>query len=118
MSTITIFPSTYTRRAAPAAASPALRLTRRGRLVLVATFLAVIAVAMVALGGLAIGTRDSGTPEPVRTIEVGPGDTLYAIAGTVARPGHVREMIDRIEQLNALTGPELQIGQQLAVPLH
>lgn len=129
MSTITIVPSTYTAR--PLAersraaertdagrSAAALRLTRRGRLVLLAGFLATIAVLMVVLGGLATGTRDSGTPEPTRTIEVGPGDTLYGIAGTVAAPGHVREMVAHLEQLNALSGPELQVGQRIAVPLH
>jgi hypothetical protein len=119
MSTITIVPRTYIARPLPERdRGAALRLTRRGRLVLLAGFLATIALLMVVLGGLATGTRDSGTPEPTRTIEVGPGDTLYAIAGTVAAPGHVREMVAHLEQLNALSGPELQVGQRIAVPLH
>lgn len=126
MSTMTFVPSTGTvrgtRRTAAvrddrSSSGPALRWTRRGRLVLIAGFLAVIAVLMVVLGNLATGTRDSGSPEPVRTIEVGPGDTLYAIAGTVSAPGHVLDMVARIERLNALSGPELQVGQRIAVPL-
>lgn len=121
MSTMTMVPSTYAVRGARRGAGPTaacgVRWTRRGRLVLVAAFVAAIAVLMVVLGNLATGTRDSGTPEPVRTIEVGPGDTLYAIAGTVAEPGHVLDMVARIERLNALSGPELQVGQRIAVPL-
>ena len=93
-----------------------LKLTRRGRLVLLSGFLAVIAALMVALGPVATATFSSGTPEPVRIVQVGPGDTLYGIAGQVARPGHVREMVAHIEQLNSLAGPELQVGQQIAVP--
>lgn len=93
-----------------------LRLTRRGRVVLVLAFLVLAAVVMTAAGGLATATRESGTPEPVRIVEVGPGDTLYGIAGQVAGPGQVRDMVVRIEQLNSLDGPQLQVGQRLAVP--
>lgn len=124
MSTMTIVPSTGSIRDAlgggdrvTRAPGAPVRWTRRGRMVLVAAFLAAIAVLMVVLGNLATGTRDSGAPEPVRTIEIGPGDTLYAIAGTVAAPGHLLDMVARIERLNALSGPELQVGQRLAVPL-
>lgn len=93
------------------------RLTRRGRTVFLMAFLAVVAMVMVALGGLAAATHDAGTPEPVRVVEVGPGDTLYALAGSVAKPGQVREMVAHIEQLNSLTGPELQVGQRIAIPV-
>ena len=91
-------------------------LTRRGRVVVVLAFLALAAVLMTTFGGFATATREAGTPEPVRIVEVGPGDTLYGIAGTVAEPGHVREMVAHIEQLNSLDGPELSVGQRLAVP--
>lgn len=100
----------------PERAAGRLRLTRRGRVVFLVGFLAVIGALMVALGPVATATFSSGTPEPVRVIQVGPGDTLYGIAGQVARPGHIREMVAHIEQLNSLNGPELQVGQQIAVP--
>lgn len=104
-----------TRRVAVAA--PAVRLTRRGRVVLVLAFLALAAIAMVALSGIATATRDSGQPEPVRYVEVGAGDTLYGIAGEVAEPGKIREMVAHIRSLNSLPSAELQVGQRLAVPL-
>jgi hypothetical protein len=94
----------------------ALRLTRRGRVVLVVAFLAIAAALMTAFGGLATATLDGGTPEPVRIVEVGPGDTLYGIAGEIAEPGKVREMVHHIEQLNALPGAQITVGQRLAVP--
>lgn len=104
--------------AASAATGPrTVRLTRRGRTVFLMAFLAVVAMVMVALGGLAAATHDAGTPEPVRIVEVGPGDTLYALAGSVSKPGQVREMVAHIEQLNSLPGPELQVGQRIAIPL-
>ena len=92
------------------------RLTHRGRIVVVLAFLALAGVLMTTFGGLATATREAGTPEPVRIVEVGPGDTLYGIAGSVARPGHIRDMVAHIEQLNSLSGPELTVGQRLAVP--
>ncbi len=95
----------------------AVRLTRRGRIVVMALFLALALAVMVGLGGWATATRDAGTPEPVRVIEVQPGDTLYAIAGELAGPGEVREMVHRIRQLNALPSGGLQAGQKLAVPV-
>jgi LysM repeat protein len=79
-------------------------------------FLAVALAAMTVLGSWAAASRDAGTPEPVRVVEVQPGDTLYGFASQVAAPGHVQDMVAHIEQLNALDGPELQVGQRLAIP--
>ena len=95
---------------------PQLRLTRRGRLLLVLAFLLAALVAMVLSGGLAAAGREAGTPEPVRVVQVQPGDTLYGIAGELARPGHVRDMVHRIQQLNSMSGSSLQVGDSLAVP--
>ena len=111
MSTITIS-SAF----APTVRAPRVRLTRRGRAVFFVAFLAAVLVAMSALGSLAAASRDAGTPEPVRIVEVQPGDTLFNLAGEVAAPGKVRDMVAHIEQLNALNGPELQVGQKIAIP--
>ena len=92
------------------------RLTRRGRIVFLLAFLAAAFVMMVGVGGWATATRDTGTPEPVRVVEVQPGDTLYDIAGRVAEPGKVREMVLHIQQLNSLPNATLQVGQKLAIP--
>ena len=100
-------------RVAPA---PTVRLTHRGRMVFVLAFLAAALVVMVAFGGWATATHDAGTPDPVRVIEVQDGDTLYGIAGRVAEPGKVREMVHQIQQLNSLSGAGLQAGQKLAIP--
>lgn len=92
------------------------RLTRRGRIALVLTFLTVALALMVPFGGWATATLTGGSPEPVRIVEVQPGDTLYGIAGDLAKPGRVREMIHRIQQLNSLPGGQITEGQKLAVP--
>jgi predicted Zn-dependent protease len=101
---------------APARLTRRVRLTRRGRALFFGVFLAVALAAMTALGSWAAASREAGTPEPVRIVEVHPGDTLYDIAGEVAAPGKIREMVAHIEQLNALDGPELQVGEKIAVP--
>lgn len=119
MSTLSISPafSPSVVRAPRVSDATSVRLTRRGRIVVLLAFLVVAVVVMMSLGGWATATRDSGTPEQVQTIEVGPGDTLYKIAGSIAEPGKIREMVHHIQDLNALNGPGLVVGQKLAVPL-
>src|SRR4051794_10768188 len=111
MSTLSISPAFR-----PDVRRPTVRLTQRGRVVFVLTFLAAAFVVMVAFGGWATATHDAGTPDPVRVVEVQEGDTLYGIAGQVAEPGKVREMVHQIQQLNSLAGSSLQVGQKLAIP--
>jgi predicted Zn-dependent protease len=111
MSTLSISPAfDFSRR------PTTVRLTQRGRVVFVLAFLAAAFVVMVAFGGWATASHDAGTPEPVRVVEVQPGDTLYGIAGEVAEPGHVRDMVLHIQQLNSLSGGGLEVGQKLAIP--
>jgi hypothetical protein len=101
----------------PSPAAPvAVRLTRRGRVVAVLAFLGLALALMTAFGGWATATLSGGTPEPVRVVEVGPGDTLYDIAAEVAEPGQIRAMVHRIQELNSLTGSQIQEGAKLAVP--
>lgn len=106
-------------RVAPVATRPtprAVRLTRRGRAVLMLVFLVLALGLMIPLSGWATATLTGGTPEPVRVVEVKPGDTLYGIAGDLAESGKVREMVLRIQQLNSLPGGQITEGQKLAVP--
>lgn len=93
-----------------------LRLTRRGRVVLVALFLAVVLGLMVAFGGLATATLSADDPQDVRYIEVQPGDTLYGLAAEYAEPGEIREKVHQIRKLNDV-GSVLQPGAELAIPL-
>lgn len=118
MSSLTISPAfnPSTRQTRVRRPRPAVRLTRRGRITIVLAFLALAAALMTVFGGLATATREGGTPEPVRVVEVGPGDTLYGIAGDVAEPGQIREMVHHIQELNSLSGSGLTVGQRLAVP--
>jgi Tfp pilus assembly protein FimV len=84
--------------------------------VVAAALLVLLAVAVFAGAG-SVATERPGTPEPTRTVVVGPGDTLWGIAAEVAPAGEVRSMIDRIERLNALDSAMVQAGQRLQVPV-
>lgn len=127
MSTLTLSPAlsdspfvrarTVRRTPSPAAASPVLRLTRRGRLVMVVSPFLMLMVAAVAFGSSLAATDEAGEPVPTRTVVVGEGDTLWEIAATVAEPGETRDMVHRIIELNALPVGSIQVGQEIAVPL-
>jgi LysM repeat protein len=93
------------------------RLTRRGRLVITAAFLVVFMVVLTVFGARSAATGESGKPVPTHTVEVGQGDTLWGIASRVAAPGQVNDMVIQIEELNAMSGPELAVGQKIAVPV-
>lgn len=114
MSSITLAPEFQIRRSV---AGPAVRLTRRGRLVLLTAFLAMVAVLMVAVGGLATATRDAGPAAEVRIVTVAPGDTLYGLASGIAEPGKIREAVAEIKQLNSMSSSSLQVGDRIALPL-
>jgi hypothetical protein len=115
MSTLSISPA-FDYSSDPRTRRSTVRLTQRGRVVFLLAFLGAAFAVMVGLGGWATATHDGGTPEPVRVIEVEAGDTLYGIAGQVAEPGEVREMVYEIQKLNSLSGGGLEVGQKIAIP--
>jgi hypothetical protein len=93
-----------------------LRLTRRGRLVVFLLGLVVLLGIGLALAAGSVATSEPGTAEPTTVITVGTGDTLWDIASDVADDGQVRDMMTRIERLNALDSTSLAAGQQLRIP--
>lgn len=117
MSTIAAAPGLGARASVRRPAPAAVRLTRRGRLVLLAALLALVFAALTVFGGESAATSEKGSPVETRTVEVGAGDTLWEIAADVAEPGEIRQMVYRIEELNALDGSALAVGQELAVPV-
>ena len=119
MSTLSISPAFVPSAAAKPrlARNATVKLTRRGRVVFLLAFLAMALVVMMSLSGWATATRDGGTPQQVRIVEVQPGDTLYGIAGTIAKPGKIRETVHEIQQLNSLPSGGLSVGQKLSIPV-
>ncbi|WP_426172515.1 LysM peptidoglycan-binding domain-containing protein [Microbacterium sp. DWRC1-3] len=105
----------------PASTRPStrLRLTTRGRAVLLA-FASVplaVGIAFAALsGGSAIASGADAAAVSVETVTVMPGDTLWSIATGVAPDADPRDVIGEISRMNLLRGGELQIGQTLAIP--
>ncbi len=96
-------------------------LNRRGRLArsLVVLSLAIVMVATFAFSAGA-GSTDSmaATPESFVTVVVGPGESLWSLAGRMAGDGDARSLIEEIMVVNSLATPDVQAGQSLRIPLH
>lgn len=98
---------------------PALRLTRRGRLVVfAATLIAVLGFGLV-VSSAVVATSDSGEPPATEVVVVQPGETLWQIAGDIHPGGDIRDTVDDIMRLNALDSPAgLQMGTELHLPVY
>lgn len=97
----------------------ALRLTRRGRVVVFGLALAVVLALSVLVGSGSVATSEKGAPAPTETIMVGPGDTLWAISSEIAAEtgqDDVRDVMAQIEELNSLDSGMLIAGQELRIP--
>ena len=94
------------------AAAPSLRVTRRGRLVVLA-----LALLVVLLPGAwrAMATAQVEGPTTV-AVTVQPGDTLWGIAAEIDPGADPRALIAEIREMNALTQSGLVPGQVLVVP--
>ncbi|CAH0206562.1 MULTISPECIES: LysM peptidoglycan-binding domain-containing protein [unclassified Microbacterium] len=103
----------------PARTATRLRLTTRGRRVLVALAALPLAVGIgfaAISGGSAIASGEATVTASFETVTVMPGDTLWSIAESVAPYADPRKVISGIESLNMLGGQSLQVGQELAIP--
>lgn len=106
----------------PAPSATRLRLTARGRGVLLALAAVPLAVGIgfaAISGGSAIasgGDASSVSSADFATVTVMPGDTLWSIASSIAPAADPREVIGEIARLNLLPSGQLQIGQELAIP--
>jgi len=125
MSTMTIHevrlsPTRVTRPAARRVERPStVRLTRRGRVTVLLLGLVLALAGGITLGAGSAATERPGTPDPTRVVLVGTGDTLWAIAADAAAAtgeDDDRDVVDRIERLNALESGMVLAGQRLRVP--
>ena len=93
-----------------------LRLTRRGRLVLVLVAMALlfVAVSVGRAGSQAATVSDTGPG--LEQVTVQPGETLWAVAQRIAPDNDPREVIAQIRRINDLETSTLQAGQQLLLP--
>lgn len=98
--------------------APKLRITKRGRAVLlflVALPLVVAAFLFATNGGGATATLE-GSNVPFQFVTVEPGESLWQVAETIAPSSDPRDVIDAIVKLNALDSADVAAGQQLAIP--
>lgn len=118
MSAITLSPSGSSFAAARAARSahPRLRLTPRGRAVLLVLIALPITLWLLVAqinGGAATGSHEGGS---VPIVMVQPGESLWAVAERVAPGADPRDVIDAIVAFNHLGSADVMAGQQLGIP--
>lgn len=119
MSTTFVSPAAF--RPAPSSRAavrrPTVRLTRRGRAVVVALALGLMLLVGLALSATSAATDEAGPAGATEAIRVGSGDTLWAIAAERATDGEsVQGVIDEIRSLNGMDSGALDAGQLLLVP--
>lgn len=101
---------------------PPLRLTRRGRIVLIGIPLVLLAALLLSLAGFfnsPAKASDSAADLEVTSavsVTVQPGQSLWGIAATVAPERDARDVVADIVQLNNLSAGAVFPGQQLFVP--
>ena len=124
MSTITLghFPSRAAVAPRPArsrAAAPHVRLTGRGKAVVLAIAVGVIGLLAIVLGPSSTATDTAGAPQDTTTVRVLAGHTLWEIAAEANPGGDIRATVDDIIELNALPNASaLQMGSEIAVPVY
>ena len=116
MSTLSISPVFSAPRVARPTRS-SVRLTRRGRVVMLLAALFLLLVSAFFLGSVAVGSETPGQAEPTEIVMVGTGDTLWGIASDLNADGDIRSTMREIERLNALESVALSAGQKLRVPV-
>jgi hypothetical protein len=109
----------------PAPRRSTVRLTRRGRLVVVvmltAAFLSLAVLAWLAIAARAAQAADRGSPpgavyQNLTSVVVHPGQTLWSIASQAEPTADPRVVMQQIIDLNALRGTSIEPGQRLWVP--
>jgi LysM domain len=98
----------------------ALRLTRRGRIVVAAVAALLVTVVSLLAAGAAQATNHGLPPGAARQnlvqVVVGPGQSLWSVAESADPDQDTRAVIHQIVDLNALSGDVVFAGQQLWVP--
>lgn len=93
-----------------------LHLTRRGRRVVQAVAVLLAGAALFS-GGRAVAESPAAGVS-VDSYTVGSGETLWSIASAFTGPGQdVRDTVDRLADLNGMSGSGLTAGEQILVPV-
>lgn len=98
---------------APNTRTAALRRARLRRMLVLVVLIAAGAV----FGPKAFATDATAAPVQLDTYTVGSGDTLWDIAANLTPQGRdVRDTMAQIQDVNAMTGTQLQAGEQILLP--
>jgi len=111
-----VLPVRVSRPGRPERAAAPVRMTRRGRLVVLALLFGLLLGIVVVAMAPATATNDRGDSVVAGRVTVQPGDTLWAIADRVRPDADPRATITRIKDMNGLTSGAAQAGQVLLVP--
>lgn len=107
--------------AAPSSRRTRLRLTRRGRVAFTTIgALPLVVWALVTILGSGGAAAEAGAELGARTFDyvtVHQGDSLWAIAESIAPQGDPRDVIAEIMRLNGLDEATIEPGQRLALPV-
>ena len=101
---------------------PPLRLTRRGRIVLIGIPLVLLAALLLSLAGFFNSPAKASDSDAelqttsAVTVTVQPGQSLWGIAAAVVPDRDARDVVADIVQLNNLSAGAVFPGQQLFVP--
>ncbi|HEX3679772.1 MAG TPA: LysM peptidoglycan-binding domain-containing protein [Galbitalea sp.] len=95
---------------------PRLRMTARGRAVLLTLVAAPLVVAALALGINAGGATATNSSTPLARVTVVGGETLWSLAKQIAPSADPRDVVADIMSVNRLSSADIQPGEQLAIP--
>ena len=102
------------------AAVPAVRLTRRGRVVAAGVSALAVGALSIALATAAqaahAGQAGIRPGRYVAKVEVRPGQSLWSLAEAYDPDADPRLVVQQIQQLNSMTGDQVQPGEVLWVP--
>lgn len=98
-----------------AAPATALRLTRRGRVTVLVTFVTLLLVAFSVGRVMSNAATTAQRPPATHTVVVSPGDTAWSIARQAMPKLDPREAVDRLLAMNHSDGT-IRVGQSLVVP--
>lgn len=99
-----------------------LRLTSRGRLLLLLALVGVLFAAF-SFGRANTGAAQAATATetsrvlPLEQTVVQPGESLWTVARRIAPDNDPRTVIAQIRKLNDMTTSQLRVGQQLLLPV-
>jgi hypothetical protein len=93
-----------------------LRMTARGRGVLLTLVAAPLVVLALYFGINAGGAIATGASTPLSTVTVAQGETLWQLARQLAPSADPRDVIADVMSVNRLSSTDVQPGQKLAIP--